>query len=57
MLNVFTQQPHGLNRLELSPPLQIPETAIWLDLLVPTPDEEKAVEALLGVYGDRKSVV
>lgn len=49
MLNVFTQQPHGLNRLELSPPLQIPETAIWLDLLVPTTDEEKAVEALLGV--------
>lgn len=49
MLNVFVQQPHGLSRLELSPPPQIPETALWLDLLVPTPEEEKAVEALLGV--------
>lgn len=49
MLNVFIQQPHGLSRLELSSSEQIPETAIWLDLLVPTPEEEKAVEAVLGV--------
>lgn len=49
MLNIFVPQPQGLSRLEHGSPQQIPETAIWLDLLVPTQEEEKAVEAVLGV--------
>lgn len=49
MLNIFVPQPQGLSRLEHGSLPQIPETAIWLDLLVPTQEEEKAVEAVLGV--------
>lgn len=58
MLNVFVVKPQGLARIESpgahdvgqgSEPLQIPPEAIWLDLLEPTPEEEKAVEATLAV--------
>lgn len=49
MLNVFVQQSHGLARVELTPSQPVPETALWLDLLEPTQEEEKAVEALLGI--------
>jgi len=49
MLNVFVQQPHGLARVDLGNTTCIPENALWIDLLEPTQDEEKAVEALLRV--------
>ena len=49
MLSVFTLAPQGLKRLERSPEVPIPEEAVWLDLLEPTPDEERLVEARLGV--------
>ncbi|HEY4368197.1 MAG TPA: magnesium transporter CorA family protein [Steroidobacteraceae bacterium] len=49
MLNVYIPQPQGLRRVDLGEPPQIPEGAVWIDLLEPTPEEEKSVEAVLGV--------
>ncbi|MEO7774526.1 MAG: magnesium transporter CorA family protein [Steroidobacteraceae bacterium] len=49
MLSVYTLTPQGLRRLERSPEVPIPEEALWLDLLEPTVEEERLVEARLGV--------
>jgi magnesium transporter len=49
MLNIFLAQPQGLTRVEAGTPPAIPAEAIWLDLLEPTLEEEKLVEATLGV--------
>jgi magnesium transporter len=49
MLNIFVPQPQGLGRVEAGPSLQIPENAVWLDLLEPTVEEERAVEAVLDI--------
>jgi magnesium transporter len=49
LLSVYTLTPAGLRRLERSPEVPIPEEALWLDLLEPTVDEERLVEARLGV--------
>jgi magnesium transporter len=45
MLNIFVQQPQGLSRVE--PPIS--QDAIWIDLLEPTPEEEKLVESSLAI--------
>jgi magnesium transporter len=49
MLNVFVAQPQGLARIPLEPGAAVPSDALWLDLLEPTPEEEKVVEASLGI--------
>ena len=49
MLNIFIQQPQGLARTTPGSPPKIPDEAIWIDLLEPTPEEEKLVEATLGI--------
>jgi magnesium transporter len=49
MLNIFMQQPQGLARTTPGLPPKVPEEAIWLDLLEPTPEEEKLVERELGI--------
>ncbi len=49
MLNLFVPQAQGLARVDPGPSLQIPENALWLDLLEPTIEEEKAVEAILDI--------
>ena len=49
MLKAFVQQSHGLTIVPLPASLQIPAEAIWLDLLDPTPAEEKAVEDFLRI--------
>ncbi|MEN9706256.1 MAG: hypothetical protein RLZZ393_2135 [Pseudomonadota bacterium] len=49
MLSVHTLAPHGLKRIERASAEPIPEEALWLDLLEPTVDEERLVEARLGV--------
>ena len=49
MLNIFFQQPQGLARTTAGSPPKIPDDAIWLDLLEPTPEEEKLVESTLGI--------
>jgi magnesium transporter len=49
MLNVFVPRPHGLVRVELTEPSEIPPDALWIDLLEPTPEEEKIVEQALNI--------
>jgi magnesium transporter len=49
MLNIFVPQPQGLGHLDASRSLQIPPDAVWIDLLEPTIQEEKAVEAVLDI--------
>jgi magnesium transporter len=49
MLSAFVSQPQGLARFELRAGAAIPAEAIWLDLLEPTPSEEKQVESFLSI--------
>jgi magnesium transporter len=49
MLSAFVSQPQGLARFELRAEAAIPAEAIWLDLLEPTPSEEKRVESFLSI--------
>jgi magnesium transporter len=49
MLSAFVSQPQGLARFELRAGAAIPGEAIWLDLLEPTPSEEKQVESFLSI--------
>ena len=49
MLSVYAQGPQGLKRLERTVDAPIEEEAVWLDLLEPRIEEERLVEARLGV--------
>ena len=56
MLSLYSAGPHGLQRNPARPtdssagaPLVIDPTISWVDLLEPTPDEEKSVERALGI--------
>lgn len=48
MLNCFVPGAQGLTRLE-PPPANVPEQCVWVDLLEPTLEEERAVERLLAI--------
>jgi magnesium transporter len=49
MLSAFVPLPQGLARVELRDGASIPGDAIWLDLVEPTPVEEKQVESYLSI--------
>lgn len=49
MLNALVAGPEGLRRVERGAEDPLPPEAIWLDLLDPTPQEERLVEQTLGV--------
>jgi len=49
MLSVYCLTPTGLRHLERNTSAPLPEEAVWLDLLEPTPEEEKLVEQRLGL--------
>ena len=49
MLSAFVPQPQGLARFELRSGAAIPGESIWLDLVEPTPSEEKQVESFLSI--------
>ena len=49
MLSAFIPQSHGLARTEIPAGGAIPADAIWLDLLEPTPAEEKQIESFLAI--------
>jgi magnesium transporter len=50
MLNVYVADQRGcLAKAGVAPDQPLPPEAIWIDLVSPTPDEERQVEALLGV--------
>ena len=49
MLTVYSLCATGLKRLDRDADAPLPEEAVWLDLLEPTVEEERLVEARLGV--------
>jgi magnesium transporter len=49
MLSVFSLTPQGLKLVDRAPESPLPEEALWLDLLEPTVEEERLVEARLDV--------
>ncbi|HXR52347.1 MAG TPA: magnesium transporter, partial [Steroidobacteraceae bacterium] len=49
MLSVYCLASAGLRRIERNQDAPLPEEAVWLDLLEPTPEEERLVEARLGL--------
>jgi magnesium transporter len=49
MLTIYAGGPSRLMRLPVELDQAVPEGAIWLDLLNPTPEEEKLVEQRVGV--------
>ena len=49
MLSVYCQASAGLKRIDRNPEAPLPEEAVWLDLLEPTVEEERLVEARLGL--------
>jgi magnesium transporter len=49
MLSVYCLASGGIRRLERNQDAPLPEEAVWLDLLEPTTEEERLVEARLGL--------
>jgi magnesium transporter len=49
VLNAFVPLPQGLTRVELTPTATIPGDSAWLDLIEPTPTEERLVEEHLSI--------
>jgi len=49
MLSVFVSQPQGLARVPWEPGSPFPKETLWLDLLEPSADEEREVEAALSI--------
>jgi magnesium transporter len=49
MLSVYCLTSVGLKPLQRDPAAPLPEEAVWLDLLEPTPEEERLVEQRLGL--------
>ena len=45
MLNVYVARAGGLERLEPVPGAPLPDDVVWIDLVSPTPDEDRLVEA------------
>src|SRR5215475_5444396 len=49
MLSVFVPIETSLKKAALEPTALLPETAVWIDLFNPTPEEDKAVARLAGI--------
>lgn len=48
MITVYAARESGLERVEIAPGAPLPDDAIWIDLLKPTPEEDRMVEAVVG---------
>jgi magnesium transporter len=49
VLRIFVPGPNGLLPVEPAAGVPLPEQAVWIDLLEPTPEEEQRVERALGI--------
>lgn len=49
MLSVYVQNGTALERIPVESGGELPEAAVWIDLVTPTVQEDKLVEALLGI--------
>ncbi|QFT33497.1 magnesium transporter CorA family protein [Roseibium porphyridii] len=48
MIIAYCPSVNGLERIELAPGTPLPTTSIWIDLVAPSQDEQKAAEKLMG---------
>jgi len=48
MINLFVRQAQGLKRLDPAP-ASLPDDCIWVDLIEPSPDEERMIEQALAI--------
>jgi magnesium transporter len=49
MLSVYVQRGNSLERMAVAPSVDVPDSAIWFDLVAPTLQEDKLVERHLGI--------
>ena len=49
MLWVYVPRGTSLERIPVTSDAEVPESAVWFDLVNPTPAEDKMVERLLGI--------
>jgi magnesium transporter len=49
VLRIFVPGPNGLLPIEPAAGVPLPEQAVWIDLLEPTPEEEQRIERELGI--------
>src|SRR6185312_6049499 len=49
MFSVFVPSEAALKKLPVSDPALLPDNAVWIDLLNPTMEEDRAVERLAGI--------
>ena len=49
MLSVYVPRGSALERVPLEPGIAPPDSAVWIDLVTPTAQEDKLVEGLLGI--------
>lgn len=49
MLVAYVPRGTALERIEVQPGQSVPDSAVWVDLLMPTPDEDRVVEASIGI--------
>jgi len=48
MIIAYCPSAEGLERIELAPGASLPTTSVWIDLVSPTHEEQKAAEKLMG---------
>jgi magnesium transporter len=49
MLSIFAPSDFALRKVEPADPAALPDNAVWIDLVKPTAEEDKAVERLAGI--------
>jgi magnesium transporter len=49
MLAAYVPRDTSLDRLEIAPDGEVPESAVWIDLVNPSPGEDKLIERRLGI--------
>src|SRR4029078_5802246 len=54
MLSVFVPSNSSLKKAPIEDFAALPDSAVWIDLVNPTPAEDKAVEKLAGIAGPKR---
>jgi len=49
MLSVYVQSESSLKKVDLADAAELPENAVWIDMVKPTSEEDRAVERLAGI--------
>ncbi len=49
MLSVYIKRGNALERVPVEPGVPPPDSAVWIDMLTPTPQEDRLVEGLVGI--------